>query len=110
MGYLIVTHCQEAEEIIREKLPEFSEAPVIRGTVTVEDVKGKVVAGNLPLHLAQYTRGLYVFEIESARIAHYRVIGPANLDAVNDRILDGVVYSSPVGIEEAVDYAASKFK
>ena len=51
MKRLIVSRHPAAIEFIREELPEFADAPVL-ATATEDDVRGAVVAGNLPLHLA----------------------------------------------------------
>jgi len=48
---IIVTRHAAAVEFIRQQRPEFADAPVF-SEVSAEDVRGKVVAGNLPLHLA----------------------------------------------------------
>ena len=48
---VIVTQHPAAEQFIRRELPEFSGAPVLK-SATPDDVRGRVVAGNLPFHLA----------------------------------------------------------
>lgn len=48
---LIVSRHPAAIEFIRRTAPRFAEAPVLL-TASVEDVRGAVVAGNVPLHLA----------------------------------------------------------
>jgi len=48
---IIVSQHPAAVEFVRRELPEFSGAPVLT-TATPDDVRGRVVAGNLPLHLA----------------------------------------------------------
>ena len=49
--YLIVSRHSAAVAFIRDRLPEFAEAPVLT-EARPEDVAGRIVAGNLPLHLA----------------------------------------------------------
>lgn len=51
MPPLIVSRHPAAVEFIREQLPEFESAEVM-ATATQSDVFDRVVAGNLPLHLA----------------------------------------------------------
>lgn len=51
MRYIIVSRHPAAIEFIRRTDPRFAEAPVLL-TAAPEDVKGAIVAGNLPLHLA----------------------------------------------------------
>ena len=48
---LIVSQHPAAVEFIRREAPEFAIAPVLK-TAAPDDVRGRVVAGNLPLHLA----------------------------------------------------------
>lgn len=50
-AYLIVSRHAATVAYVREALPEYAEAPVL-AVASVEDVRGKHVAGNLPLHLA----------------------------------------------------------
>jgi putative CRISPR-associated protein (TIGR02620 family) len=51
MEYLIVTRHQGAVEFIKEEAPEFVDAPVLT-SVSPDDVRGKTIAGVLPLQLA----------------------------------------------------------
>ena len=55
MQHLIVSRHPAAIEFIRNELPQFSDAPVL-ASVTADDVRGKDVAGNLPLDLAAEAR------------------------------------------------------
>lgn len=51
MNRTIVSRHEAAIQFIRREAPEFLDAPVV-AQATAEDVTGRVVAGNLPLHLA----------------------------------------------------------
>ena len=51
MARIIVSRHPAAIAFIRENAPEFADAPVIQ-TATPENVRGHIVAGNIPLHLA----------------------------------------------------------
>ncbi|MGB9848886.1 MAG: CRISPR-associated protein Csx16 [Moorellaceae bacterium] len=60
-GRVIVTRHPAAAEFIRSAAPEFADAPVLQ-VATEEDVRGKVVAGNLPLHLAALAEEIWAVE------------------------------------------------
>lgn len=49
--FIIISRHPAAVQFVREELPQFADAPVL-ATASEEDVKGKVVAGNIPLYLA----------------------------------------------------------
>lgn len=49
--HIIVSRHPAAINFIRATAPAFADAPVVI-SATPDDVRGKVVAGNLPLHLA----------------------------------------------------------
>jgi hypothetical protein len=51
MMRVIVSQHPAAVEFIRRELPEFAGAPVLKSAAP-DDVRGRVVAGNLPLNLA----------------------------------------------------------
>lgn len=72
--HVIVSRHPAAIDFIREELPEFTDAPVM-ASVTPDDVRGKVVAGNLPLHLAAVAATVYAVEFSGAppRGAEYGV-------------------------------------
>lgn len=55
MSRVIVSQHPAAVEFIHRELPEFSGALVLT-SATPDDVRDKVVAGNLPLHLAALAR------------------------------------------------------
>lgn len=93
MKHIIVTRHPAAEAFIRTAAPEFADASCIV-SATADDVRGAVVAGNLPLHLAvlaaevvavefdgapprgqEYT--LADMETAGAHLARYRVTYPA---------------------------------
>ena len=55
MKRIIVSRHPAAIEFIRNELPEFFDAPIL-ASATADDVRGKDVAGNLPLDLAAEAR------------------------------------------------------
>lgn len=59
--HLIVSRHPAAIEFIRREAPHFADAPVI-ASVTADDVRGVVVAGNLPLHLAREAAEVWAVE------------------------------------------------
>ena len=63
--YVIVSRHPAAVQFIREALPEFSAAPVVE-TASADDVRGAVVAGNLPLHLAAICSQVIAVEFDGA--------------------------------------------
>jgi len=65
MKKVIVTQHSAAVEFIRRELPEFSEAPVLK-TATPDDVRDRVVAGNLPFHLAALAREVIAIQFAGA--------------------------------------------
>lgn len=86
---VIVSRHAAAVELIRAARPEFADAPVLE-SATPDDVRGAVVAGNLPLHLAALCREVIAVEFDGppprgaeygladmraagARLASYRV-------------------------------------
>lgn len=58
MDRIIVSRHPAAIEFIRRERPEFADAPVL-ASARPEDVRGKVVAGNLPLDLAALAAEVY---------------------------------------------------
>jgi hypothetical protein len=60
---VIVSRHPAAVEFIRSAAPEFRTAPVL-GQATPDDVRGKVVAGNLPLHLAALAAEVVAVEFD----------------------------------------------
>ena len=61
---LIVSRHPAAVEFVRAASPDFAGAPVMTGNVTADDVRGKHVAGNIPLHLAQYAASVTAVEFD----------------------------------------------
>ncbi len=55
MDKVIVSRHPAAIEFIHAELPQFSDAPIL-ASATADDVRGKDVAGNLPLDLAAEAR------------------------------------------------------
>ena len=62
---LIVSRHPAAVKFIQQEAPEFISAPVV-AHATPEDVRGKVVAGNLPLGLASLAAYVVVIEFAGA--------------------------------------------
>jgi hypothetical protein len=98
---IISRHAATAAWIIKEaRLPE--NTPVISGNAAVADVAGKVVFGNIPLHLAAYAAAVVAVEFSTpprgseldaaamvaagAQLALYRVIDLPYIDAAGGRI------------------------
>jgi len=81
---LIVTQCPAAVAFIRRELPDFREAFVL-AQAGPEDVRGKVVAGNLPLHLAALTAQVWAVEFAGAP-PRGREYGLAEMDAAGARL------------------------
>ena len=73
----------------------------VRPAVGVEDVRGRVVIGNLPLHLAQYAAEVWAIEFSGAapRGSEYSA---ADMEAAGARLASYVVLGSgvPLGIGE----------
>lgn len=69
---VIVSRHPAAIEFIRAERPEFAGAPVLE-SASASDVAGKVVAGNLPLHLAAWARKVLAVEFtgQAPRGAEY---------------------------------------
>ena len=61
--YVIVSRHPAAIEFIRCELTFFEDAPVVE-SATADDVEGKDVAGNLPLHLAAIARCVWAVEFD----------------------------------------------
>ena len=60
--YVIITRHPATEAFIRAEKSIFADALCISGNATAADVKGKFVAGNIPLHLA--AQAISVFAVE----------------------------------------------
>jgi hypothetical protein len=65
MERVIVSRHSAAVEFIRAEAPEFADATVLV-SATPDDVRGRVVAGNLPLHLASLAKAVVAVEFEGA--------------------------------------------
>jgi len=72
--YVIVSRHPAAIEFIRRHKPEFADAPVV-ASADVNDVKGKVIAGNVPLSLAAHAASIFAVEFsgDSPRGVEYDV-------------------------------------
>ncbi len=61
MERIIVSRHKPTAEFIKRELPEFENAPVL-ATATTRDVRSKIVAGNIPLHLAAAAHRVWAVE------------------------------------------------
>lgn len=84
MTRVIVSRHPAAIEFIRREAPEFASALVLAQANT-EDVAGRIVAGNLPLHLAALAAEVVAVEFAGAppRGQEY---GLADMDAAGARL------------------------
>lgn len=64
--YIIVSRHPAAIEFIRAHDERFEDAPTITGNATPDDVRGKVVAGNIPLSLAALAEEVVAVEFSGA--------------------------------------------
>ena len=88
---VIVSRHPAAVEFIRAEAPAFADAPVISGEATAEDVSYKVVAGNIPLHLADLALRVIVVEFagKPPRGAEYTV---EEMRAAGARLAEYIVF------------------
>ncbi len=91
--YIIISRHPAAIEFIRANDVRFLTAPVITGNATPDDVRGKVVAGNIPLSLASMADEVVAVEFDGAppRGAEY---GAAEMAAAGARLESYVVKRS----------------
>lgn len=91
--YVIISRHPAAVEFIRANDARFLAAPVITGNATPDDVRGKVVAGNIPLSLAALADEVVAVEFSGAppRGAEY---GAAEMAAAGARLESYVVKRS----------------
>jgi hypothetical protein len=59
--FIIVSQHAATQEFLR-CVPGLEDAPIISGNATATDVEGKVVVGNLPLHLASKAKLMIAVE------------------------------------------------
>ena len=73
---IIVSRHPAAVEWLRQQVPELVDAPVL-AEATAEDVRGKIVYGNLPLHLAAAAYAVVAIEFsgQPPRGREYSVAG-----------------------------------
>jgi len=64
--YIIISRHPAAIDFIRANDARFLTAPVITGNATPDDVRGKVVAGNIPLSLAALAEEVVAVEFTGA--------------------------------------------
>lgn len=83
--YVIISRHPAAIEFIRANDARFLAAPVITGNATPDDVRGKVVAGNIPLSLAALAEEVVAVEFSGAppRGVEYSA---ADMDAAGARL------------------------
>ena len=91
--YIIISRHPAAIEFIRANDARFLAAPVITGNATPDDVRGKVVAGNIPLSLASMAEEVVAVEFSGAppRGAEYTA---ADMEAAGARLEAYVVKRS----------------
>lgn len=91
--YVIISRHPAAVEFIRANDARFMAAPVITGNATPDNVRGKVVAGNIPLSLAALADEVVAVEFDGAppRGAEY---GAAEMAAAGARLESYVVKRS----------------
>ena len=63
MKSIIVSRHPAAIEFIRAAGPEFMDAPVL-ASASPDDVRGRIVGGNLPLHLAALAAEVVAIEFD----------------------------------------------
>lgn len=85
MDYVIVSRHPAAIEWIRQKRPDLVAAPVF-ANVSISDVAGKIVVGNVPLHLAAVADRVLALEFSGVppRGQEYSV---ADMDAAGARLV-----------------------
>lgn len=90
---IIVSRHPAAVEFIRSRMQEFASAPVLE-VASPEVVRGKVVAGNLPLHLACLASQVIAVEFDGAppRGQEY---GVAEMEAAGARLARYTVQAVP---------------
>ena len=83
---VIVSRHAAAVEFIRREMPLDNDVPVISGNATPSDVEGKVVFGNIPMHLACMAMMVVAIEFPSAppRGNEYTL---ADMDAAGARLV-----------------------
>jgi len=64
--FVIISRHAAAVEFIRANDSRFVEAPVITGNATPDDVRGRIVAGNIPLNLAALADEVVAVEFDGA--------------------------------------------
>jgi len=87
---VIISRHPAAIEFIRANDARFIDAPVITGNATPADVAGKVVAGNVPLHLAALAGSVVAVEFDGTppRGQEY---GLPEMEAAGSRLVEYVV-------------------
>ena len=89
---VIVSRHPAAVEFIRQEMPEFADARIVESAL-VADIYGDVVAGNLPLHLAQYASAVLAIEFKGSppRGAEYTI---EDMRAAGAHLVSYVVFRS----------------
>lgn len=103
--YVIISRHPAAIEFIRRNDARFMTAPVITGNATPDDVRGKVVAGNIPLSLAALANEVVAVEFSGAppRGAEYTA---ADMEAAGAR-LECYVVKRSVAFDYCVTHSRS---
>lgn len=105
MKYIIVSRHPAAIEFIRAHDARFLAAPVITGNAAPEDVRGNIVAGNIPLSLAALADEVVAVEFSGAppRGAEYTA---ADMVAAGAR-LESYVVKRSVAFDYCVTHSRS---
>ena len=73
-AYVIVSRHPAAVAFVRAEMPETANSPVL-ASARADDVRGKIVIGNLPLHLAAHARpdggGRQLYHADAHRIVQF---------------------------------------
>ena len=91
--HLIVSRHAAAIEFIRREAPEFQEAPALT-SASPDDVRDKVVAGNVPLQLAALAAEVVTVEF-SGQPPRGQEYGPAEMAAAGARLARYRVFAQP---------------
>ena len=103
--YVIISRHPAAIEFIRANDARFLAAHVITGNATPDDVRGKIVAGNIPLSLAALAEEVVAVEFSGAppRGAEYTA---ADMEAAGAR-LEAYVVKRSIAFDYCVTHSRS---
>lgn len=100
MDMVIVSRHEAAVEWIHKTLDIPADTPVISGNATPDDVRGKIVIGNIPMALAAITSTVWAVEFDGPppRGSEYTV---EQMKRAGARIVPYMVFSAPAWADEA---------